>query len=110
MAAAVNMASGIKIRTSLVDGLTTVRSIIKHPMETGFNRHPDTGEIIPVYFIEEVICKHNDKIVMRCDWSRAVSKNPYLSFVFMGAVPGDTLSIGWTDSSGLSESARVIIK
>ena len=104
------MASGIRIRTNYRNGLTTVRSIIKHPMETGFDRNPDTGEAIPAYFIEEVICKHNEKVVMHCDWSRAVSKNPYLAFAFMGAVPGDSVSISWTDSKGLSESARIIIK
>lgn len=104
------MASGIKIRTSYKDGLTTVRSIIKHPMETGFEFDADSGKIIPVYFIEEVICKHNEKVVLRCDWSRAVSKNPYLSFAFMGAVPGDTVSISWLDSKGLSESAKITIK
>ncbi len=104
------MASGIRIRSTHRNGLTTIRSIIKHPMETGFNRDPDTGEIIPIYFIEEVICKHNDKVIMRCDWSRAVSKNPYLSFAFKGAVEGDTVSIAWTDSKGLSESAKIIIK
>jgi sulfur-oxidizing protein SoxZ len=104
------MASGMKIRTSYKDGLTTVRSIIKHPMDTGFERDPDTGEVIPVYFIEEVICKHNDKVVLRSDWSRAVSRNPYLSFAFTGAVPGDTISISWTDSKGLSESASITLK
>lgn len=103
------MAAGIKIRTSYKDGLTTVRSIIKHPMETGFNVDAEKGEIIPAYFIEEVICKHNEKVVLRCDWSRAVSKNPYLSFAFTGAVPGDTVSISWLDSKGLSESAKITI-
>ncbi len=104
------MASGIRIRTTYRDGLTTVRSIIKHPMDTGFARNPDTGDAIPVYFIKEVICMHNEKVILRSDWSRAVSKNPYLSFAFMGAVPGDTVSISWSDSKGLSESARITIK
>ncbi len=104
------MASAIKIRTRYKDGLTTVRSIIKHPMETGFRFDADAGEMVPAHYITEVICRHNDKIVLRCDWSRAVSKNPYLSFAFTGAVPGDTVSIGWTDTKGLSESAKIIIR
>lgn len=104
------MANGIRIRTTYHDGLTTVRSIIKHPMDTGFSVDPESGAIIPVYFIKEVICRHNDDIVLRCDWSRAVSKNPYLAFAFHGAVPGDSVSISWTDSKGLSESARITIQ
>ena len=102
--------AGIRIRTTYRNGLTTVRSIIKHPMETGFRFDVDTRKLVPLHFIKEVICKHNDKVVMRADWSRAVSKNPYLSFAFMGAIPGDTVGISWTDSLGLSESARITIK
>ena len=79
-------------------------------MDTGFGRDSDTGAAIPVYFIEEVICKHNDKVVLRSDWSRAISKNPYLSFAFMGAIPGDTVSISWSDSKGLSETASITIR
>ena len=104
------MASGIRIRTSLRDGLTTVRAIIKHPMDTGYERDTETGIPIPMYYIEELVCRHNENIVMRCDWSRAVSKNPYLSFQFEGAVPGDMVSISWRDSKGLEESAKVAIK
>jgi len=104
------MASPMKIRTSYRDGLTTVRAIIKHPMDTGFERDPNTGAAIPVYFIEEVICKHNDRVVLRSDWSRAVSKNPYLSFAFMGAIPGDSVSISWSDSKGLNETASITIR
>ncbi len=104
------MASGIRIRTSHREGLTTVRAIIKHPMDTGYERDPETGFAIPMYYIEELVCRHKDIVIMRCDWSRAVSKNPYLSFQFEGAVPGDMLSISWRDSKGLSESARIAIK
>ena len=104
------MASGIRIRTAYRDGLTTVRAIIKHPMDTGYDIDAETGNPIPMYYIEELVCRHNDKVLMRCDWSRAVSRNPYLSFQFEGAVPGDMLSISWRDSKGLEESARIAIK
>lgn len=104
------MATGIRLRASYRDGLTTVRSIIRHPMNTGFEVDVEKGTVIPVYFIREVLCKHNDTIIMRCDWSRAVSKNPYLSFSFEGAVPGDTVSISWVDTKGLSESATIKIQ
>lgn len=103
------MSSGIRIRTSFKNGITTVRSIIRHPMETGFDKDPETGKLKPVHFIEQVVCKHNDKVVLRCDWSRAVSKNPYLSFAFSGAIPGDSVSINWLDSDGESETAKIII-
>ncbi len=104
------MASSIRIRTSYHDGITTVRAIIRHPMDTGFERNPETGEVIPAYFIEEVICSHEGMTVLRCHWSRAVSKNPYLSFMFAGARPGDRLRISWVDTKGITDSAEVVIK
>ncbi len=107
----ITMASkSIRIRTSYRDGVTTVRSIIRHPMETGFSRDTETSEVIPAHFIQEVVCKHGEKVILRCDWSRAVSKNPYLSFIFSGAKPGDTISIYWIDIKGESDIAKAVIK
>ena len=104
------MASRMRIRTSTRDGLTTVEAILKHPMDTGNSRNPDTGDVIPAFFIETVTIHHGDKIIMTCDWSRAVSKNPYLSFAFSGAKAGDTVRISWQDSSGNTESKVAMIQ
>ena len=101
--------SSIRIRTALHDGVATVRMIISHPMETGFNKDPETGFIIPPHYIKEVVCRHNDRIVLNCDWSRAVSRNPYLSFKFSGAKAGDTLSVSWSDTEGSSDTAMAVI-
>ena len=104
------MASGIRIRTSTKDELTTVQAILKHPMDTGNSRDPETGNMIPSFFIETVTIHHGDKEIMSCDWSRAVSKNPYLSFSFTGAKAGDTVRISWQDSSGNKESKETVIQ
>ncbi len=104
------MAFGIRIRTSIKDGLTTVQAILKHPMDTGNSRDPETGNMIPAFFIETVTIHHHDKEIMSCDWSRAVSKNPYLSFSFTGAKAGDTVRISWQDSSGNKESKETVVQ
>ena len=104
------MASRIRIRTSTKDDLTTVQAILKHPMDTGYSRDPETGNMIPAFFIETVTIHHGDKEIMSCDWSRAVSKNPYLSFSFTGAKAGDTVRISWQDSSGNKESKETVIQ
>lgn len=104
------MTSRIRIRTSIKNGMTTVQAILKHPMDTGHSRDPDTGDIIPAFFIETVTVHHGDKVIMTCDWGRAVSKNPYLSFAFSGAKAGDTLRISWQDSSGNKESKESVIQ
>ncbi len=104
------MAFGIRIRTSTKDDLTTVQAILKHPMDTGNSRDPETGNMIPAFFIETVTIHHGDTEIMTCNWSRAVSKNPYLSFTFTGAKTGDTVRISWQDSNGNTESKEAVIQ
>ncbi len=104
------MASGIRIRTSTKGELTTVQAILRHPMDTGNSRDPETGHMIPAFFIKMVTIHHGDKEIMTCDWSRAVSKNPYLSFSFTGAKKGDTVRISWHDSNDNTESKEAVIQ
>ena len=103
------MASTIRLKTKLNNDITTVRAIIRHPMETGFRVDESTGEVVPAHFIKLVTAKHNGQIVFSCDWSRAVSKNPYLSFMFKGAKPGDKLELTWLDTKDKSDSLETII-
>jgi len=101
------MARDIKVRTRITDGVATVRCIIRHPMETGFRVDSETGKPVPAHFIEQVCCYHRDELVLQCDWSRAVSKNPYLSFRFSGAQSGDIIRIAWVDNLGEESSKEV---
>lgn len=104
------MASSIKVRTSMREGKTTVRAIIRHPMHTGYESDPASGELIPAHFIENVTAFHGEKIILQCDWGRAVSSNPYLSFEFSGAQPGDLLRITWSDNKSESDSIETRIQ
>ncbi len=104
------MASSIRLRSRLRDGVCTVRAILRHPMETGFRNNMETGELVPAHFIKLVTVKHNDVVVLHCDWSRAVSKNPYLSFMFEGAKAGDKLELSWLDTKGESDSLVTTIE
>jgi sulfur-oxidizing protein SoxZ len=103
------MASTIRLKTKTRNSITTVRAIIRHPMETGFRIDADSGELIPVHFINLVTVKHNDNTIFSCDWSRAVSKNPYLSFMFAGAKVGDKLQLSWVDTQGETDSIETLI-
>ena len=103
------MASTIRLKTKLNNNITTVRAIIRHPMETGFRVDESTGEVVPAHFIKLVTAKLNGKTVFSCDWSRAVSKNPYLSFMFAGAKAGDKLELSWLDTNDISDSLETII-
>lgn len=96
----------IKIRAKASGGSTEVKALIKHEMETGLVKDKKTGEKIPAHFIQEVVCAHNGKTILTCDWGIAISKNPYLSFQFKGANAGDTIKVSWTDNKGDSDSAE----
>jgi sulfur-oxidizing protein SoxZ len=102
--------SSIKIRAKLKGGVTTVKCLMNHPMETGLRKDQKTGKPIPAHFIQDVIAKHNDAEVMNAQWSGSISKNPYLAFKFNGGASGDSVTISWTDNKGASESATAKIK
>ena len=68
--------ASIKLRTKVKGDLVEVKSLIKHPMETGLRKDKKTKEKIPAHYIQEVIVEANGKQVISCDWGGSISKNP----------------------------------
>jgi sulfur-oxidizing protein SoxZ len=97
--------STIKLRAKESKGIVTVKAIIKHPMETGQRKNKKTGEKIPAHFIQQVICKANNNEVITINWGPAVSKNPYLTFAYMGS-KGDVVELTWEDNQGNKDSLQ----
>lgn len=100
----------IKIRAKAKKGVTTVKCLISHPMETGLRKNKKTGKKIPAHFVQEVMGTHNGNNVMTAHWSGAISKNPYLSFKFNGGKKGDKVGISWSDNAGKSDSLTAKIR
>ena len=100
----------IRLRASNKGGVSTVKALITHPMETGQRKNKKTGKKIPAHFIQTVSGKHNGKEVLVAEWGPAVSKNPYLSFQFAGAKKGDTVELTWSDNKGGSETASTNVR
>ena len=100
----------IRLRASNKGGVSTVKALITHPMETGLRKNKKTGKKVPAHFIQTVSGKHNGKEVILCEWSGAVSKNPYLSFQFAGAKKGDSVELTWSDNKGASETASTKVR
>jgi sulfur-oxidizing protein SoxZ len=103
------MAQSIKVRANVKDGVTVVKALISHAMETGQRKNKKTGTNFPAHFIQEVTCSHNGANVLTADWGTAISKNPYLSFKFNGAKAGDTLKVSWVDNKGESDAVEAKI-
>ena len=102
------MGDPMRIRAQVKDGLTDVRVLMSHPMETGLRR--DTaGKIIPALYINEVKVTSGGKTVLTAKWGQAVSQNPYLQFKFKGAKTGDKVAVTWTDNTGDTRTDEVAI-
>jgi len=102
--------ASIKIRAKAKDGITTVKTLMSHPMETGLRKDSKTGEKIPAHHITEITAEHNGNVVMTANWGGAISKNPYLSFKFKGGAAGEMIKITWVDNMGKGDTAEAAIK
>ena len=95
------MADPMKIRAQMVGDKVEVRVLMAHEMETGLRRDPSgNGGYIGAWFIQNVTATCNGRTVLSAEWGTAVSKNPFLSFRFTGAKPGDKVQVTWTDNKG----------
>ncbi|MFT5226699.1 MAG: sulfur-oxidizing protein SoxZ [Polaribacter sp.] len=102
------MSKSISIRAYEKNGVVTVKSIIRHPMESGLRKNPTTGKKYAAHFIQEVMVQSDNKTVMEAFWGGAISRNPYFSFRFKGEA-GDNLTLSWIDNKGRSGSETISI-
>ena len=102
------MASPMRIRAAAKDGVTEVRVLMSHVMETG-QRKDSAGAVIPAHFITELSAKHNDKLVLSAEFGPSVSTNPYLAFKFKGGAKGDKVVVTWKDNKGDSRTDEAAI-
>ena len=99
----------IKLKAKAENGETTVKALIKHPMETGRRKDKESGEAIPIHYIKEVTCSYQGEPVLTAEWGPTISKNPFLSFKFTGGAAGETIERSWVDNKGNGESANATI-
>jgi len=99
----------IKIKAVAQGGVTQVRCLINHPMETGLRKDSKTGQLIPAHYIQELIAEHNGQQVLVMHMGTAVAKNPYLSFRFSGGNKGDKIKVSWVDNQGNRDSTEATV-
>ena len=103
------MARPMKIYAVCDDsGLTTVKVLIRHDMETGFRKNKD-GSLVPAHFFTNVEVRHGENSVLSAEWGGGVSKNPSLFCYFRGGTAGDTVEVSWVDNGGESNQKTAII-
>ena len=79
--------------------VVTIKSLISHPMESGFRKDKKTGELIPRKIINTFSAAFNGEEVIRINVEPAVSANPYFKFD-MKVPESGTLRFEWTDDDG----------
>ena len=99
----------IRLKAKAENGETTVKALIKHPMETGRRKDKESGELVPAHYIEEVTCSYQGEPLLTSELGPTISKNPFLSFKFTGGTAGEKVELSWKDNKGGSESATATI-
>jgi sulfur-oxidizing protein SoxZ len=102
------MADAMKIRAVNNNGVTEVKVLMSHPMETG-QRKDSEGKIVPAHFITEVTAVSGGKTVLKAFWGQSVSQNPYLSFKYKGGAKGEKIQVNWVDNKGDKRSDEAAI-
>jgi sulfur-oxidizing protein SoxZ len=102
------MPDPMRIRaTEQPDGVE-VRVLMSHEMETG-QRRDSAGNLVPAWYIQNVVVSYAGKPVLTAEWGPAVSKNPYLQFKFKGGKKGEKVTVTWTDNKGETRTDEAVI-
>lgn len=102
------MSDPMRIRAVETGGITEVKILMKHDMETGL-RKDESGAVIPAHFIQQIKIAHNGKEVVSAQFGIAVSKDPFVSFRFKGAAKGDKLQVTWIDNLSDKRSDEAVV-
>ncbi len=102
------MSDPMRIRLQSQAGVTTVKVLMSHEMESG-QRKGDDGKIVPLWNIQDVSATLNGKVVMTAECGGGISKNPFLQFAVKGTKTGDKISLTWRDNRGDSRTDEVIV-
>jgi sulfur-oxidizing protein SoxZ len=94
-------------KTAAKGEVIEIKTLIQHPMETGFRRDLE-GNPVPVHIIERFVCTYNGEEVFRADFHPSIAANPYLIFRTLATESG-RLELTWYDDDGsvYAESAEI---
>jgi sulfur-oxidizing protein SoxZ len=98
-------------RTAKRGEVIEIRTLIAHPMETGY-RPGEDGRVLPRDIIRRFSCHYDDggidELVFSADLFPAVAANPLISFCTVATASG-TLRFTWEGDNGFSQTERMAI-
>jgi sulfur-oxidizing protein SoxZ len=84
-----------------------IKTLISHPMETGFRR-TQLGAPIPRDIIRLFVCTYNSTEVFRAELHPAIAANPFIVFSTVATESG-TIAFHWSGDNGFSAKESVAI-
>ena len=81
--------------------IITLRTLIAHPMETGYR--PDAeGRLVPRDLIRRLVCRYNGEIVFSAELFAAIAANPFVEFSTVALDSGE-LAFSWEGDRGFAQ-------
>jgi sulfur-oxidizing protein SoxZ len=84
-----------------------VKTLIRHPMETGYRRD-HLGQPIPRDIIIKFTVTYNGTQVFAADLSQGIAANPFIAFTTVAMETGEFVAT-WSDLAGRETVARTRI-
>jgi len=84
-----------------------VRVLVQHPMETGFRRDVNGGQI-PVNVVDKLSARIGGREVFRAELGTGIAANPYIVFTAVADASG-TVEVEWSDDRGERGKASAVL-
>ena len=84
-----------------------VRTLVGHPMETGYRRDSD-GRMLPRDIVRRLEARLDGERVFAADLHPAIAANPFVAFWLVAERSG-VLEVRWTGDNGFEHRERVDI-
>lgn len=88
--------------------IVTIKTMLSHPMETGYRRTEHGGEI-PRNIIRRMVCRYDGAEVFSVDLHQAVAANPFIAFSMVATRSGP-VEFEWIGDNGFRHRQSAQIK
>ena len=89
-------------KTAKPGEVVAIKTLLSHPMETGFRPGPD-GRILARNIVTEFVCRFEGDEIFRAELFPASSANPYLTFTWVATRSGG-FTFTWRGDNGFEQT------
>jgi len=93
--------------TARAGEIVEIRTLVSHPMETGFRRD-EQGNRVPRDILTQLVCRYAGRVVFRAELGPAISANPYIAFHIRVDVSGPVVVTWEVNGVAVAEQAGAI--